>query len=271
MVATPSPSRSRAGSSRPPTGARTATTVGLLLLASLVLLPIVQASPSGAPAQAGPTTAADGIVSGIIEWTKEVFGPWGAPGLFVVALFEANLLPFAVDPLIVFFTLGDPSPHGWVWWGLVATVGSIAGSLLGYVIGWKGGHPVLVRVVGKRQADAMERYYARWGMAAVFITAITPLPYKAFTIGSGVLELDLRKFTIAAAVGRGLRFFAVAYASAVMGDAILGLLDEFFWPAVAVSAALIAVWALWAWWRQRRAKVDQVRVPTDWNQTEEEN
>lgn len=244
-------------------GPALALVVGLSVLASFALLPLAQASPAGAPAQAGPTAAADGIVSGIIEWTKEVFGPWGAPGLFVVALFEANLLPFAVDPLIVFFTLGDPSPHGWVWWGLVATVGSVAGSLLGYVIGWKGGHPVLVRVVGKRQAAAMERYYARWGMAAVFITAITPLPYKAFTIGSGVLELDLRKFTIAAALGRGLRFFGVAYASAVTGDAILGLLDEFFWPALAVSAALIAVWALWAWWRQKRRHRADGEAPTD--------
>lgn len=201
-------------------------------------------------------TAAGGIVSGVVEWTRQVFGPWGAPGLFVVAVFEANVLPFAVDPLIVFFTLGDVAaggaPWAWAWWGLVATVGSVLGSLLGYVLGWKGGHPVLLRVVGKRQADWMERYYARWGTVAVFVTALTPLPYKAFTIGSGVLELDLKRFTLAAAAGRGIRFFAVAYASAVMGEAILDVLDAWFWPALAISAIVVVAYAWWVWRRQDR-------------------
>lgn len=226
----------------------------VVALAALLTQPLAGILP-------GTGLAPAGVVSGVVEWTRQVFGPWGAPGLFVVALFEANVLPFAVDPLIVFFALGEPGL--WPWWGLVATAGSVAGSLLGYLIGLKGGRPVLVRLVGARQAASMERYYARWGTAAVFITAVTLLPYKAFTIGSGVLELDLKRFTLAATAGRGLRFFAVAYATFAIGDEVLVLLDRWFWPTLVASAVLVSAWALWAWRRQRRRDVASPGPPSD--------
>lgn len=184
---------------------------------------------------------AGGIVSQLVEWALAVFGPLGAPGLFVVALTEAVVSPIPIEPVMVPFILKDPS--AWPFWGAVASAGSIAGSLVGYAVGVYGGHPLLVRIVGERKVDRMHRYYERWGAGAVFVTAITPMPYKVFTIGSGVLELDIRKFAVAATLGRGIRFMAIAWAAAVYGERVLELADRYVWHAVAVGAIALGAWA----------------------------
>lgn len=190
---------------------------------------------------------AGGLVSGLFDWTLEVLGPWGVPGLVVLAVTEAFISPLPVEALLVPFSVADPP--GWVLYGVAGSAGSVAGSVLGYYIGLKGGHPLLVRMTGRRQAARLHEYYERWGAGAVFITGITPLPYKVFVLGSGVLELDIRKFVLAATAGRGIRFMAIAWAASVYGREILDVLDANLLPALVVSAAAIVVWAVWAWQR----------------------
>lgn len=184
---------------------------------------------------------AGGIASQLVAWAQAVLGPLGAPGLFLVALTEAVVSPIPIEALLVPFVLGEPS--AWPWYGFVASAGSVVGSLVGYVVGEKGGRPLLVRVVGERKAEEMHRYYERWGAGAVFVTGITPMPYKVFTIGSGVLELDIRKFTVAAVLGRGIRFMALAWAISVYGQQTLDLADRYALPAIAVAAVILGVWA----------------------------
>lgn len=191
---------------------------------------------------------AGGLVSGLFDWTLQAFGPWGLPGLFFVALTEAFVSPLPVEALLVPFSVADPS--GWVIYGLVGSIGSVVGSIVGYLIGLKGGHPLLVRMAGRRQAEEMERYYERWGAGAVFITGITPLPYKVFVVGSGVLELDLRRFVVAATLGRGIRFMAIAWAASFMGQEILDVLDANLVPAAVIAGVALMAWALWAWKRR---------------------
>jgi len=55
---------------------------------------------------------------------------------------------------------------------------------------------------------------------------MTPLPYKIFTIGAGVFYINLRKFIIASAAGRAIRFFAVAISVYLYGDSIVSYLDD---------------------------------------------
>lgn len=195
---------------------------------------------------------AGGIVSQLVDWALAVFGPLGAPGLFFVALTEAVVSPIPIEPVMVPFVLDDPA--AWPFWGAVASAGSITGSLVGYVVGKRGGQPLLVRIVGERKAEDLHRYYERWGAGAVFVTGITPMPYKVFTIGSGVLDLDIRKFTVAAVLGRGIRFMAIAWAASVYGQQVLDLADRYVWHAVAVAAVILGVWAFVEYrrWRERR-------------------
>jgi membrane protein YqaA with SNARE-associated domain len=102
------------------------------------------------------------------------------------------------------------------WWkiALVCTAASVAGGLAGYGIG-----AYLYDTIGRSVLDlygysqkfaSFTEMYNEWGLLIVFAAGLTPLPYKVFTIASGVAGLDLWSFVGGSALSRGLRFFFVA-------------------------------------------------------------
>ena len=82
----------------------------------------------------------------------------------------------------------------------------------------------------------------------MFLAAFTPLPYKAVTIASGVVGMDLLAFGLASAAGRGLRFFVVAALPAFLGVRAETLIRRHArlatWAGLALAAAVVAVAAL---------------------------
>ncbi|GBC75767.1 hypothetical protein HRbin06_01089 [archaeon HR06] len=73
-----------------------------------------------------------------------------------------------------------------------------------------------------------ESYFKEYGVWAVFISAFSPIPYKVFTILSGITRLNLLGFLIASIIGRGLRFFSEAILIIYMGEKVLEFLDRNF-------------------------------------------
>lgn len=189
-----------------------------------------------------------GVVTDVTAWTERALGPFGAGGLFVLAFAEASFFP--VPPDLLLLSLGLANPSLAPLYALVATAGSVAGAAAGYGIGRYGGHPLAIRLVGHRSVDRAEAYYARYGVWAVVVAAVTPLPFKVFTILSGVLELRVGGFLAASAVGRGLRFGLEGLALFLWGDAFIGLLDDVWWGVL--LATLAAVLAYAAYERRRR-------------------
>ena len=160
----------------------------------------------------------------LVIWTQEKFAPWGLSGLFMLSFIESIFFPVPPDILIVILTLKNPSLFLLI--GFVATIGSILGGIGGYYVGYFGKKSVLEKMFSKRKIDKIHRLFERYGAWAVFISGMTPLPYKIFTIGAGVFYINLRKFIIASAAGRAIRFFAVAISVYLYGDSIVSYLDK---------------------------------------------
>ena len=59
---------------------------------------------------------------------------------------------------------------------------------------------------------------SEWGLLLSFVGAFTPLPYKVFTIASGLISFNLLIFIIVSIISRSLRFFIIAYLSYKIGD-----------------------------------------------------
>ena len=72
----------------------------------------------------------------------------------------------------------------------------------------------------------MHKLFDKHGALAVFISGVTPLPYKIFTIGAGVFYINFKKFIIASTLGRGIRFFAVAISVYYYGDSVVSSVDN---------------------------------------------
>jgi len=70
--------------------------------------------------------------------------------------------------------------------------------------------------------------YDRYDFWIVFAAAFTPIPYKVFTILSGLMQMRLLPFLVASAVGRSLRFFLVGALIFAFGKPVRNFIDRYF-------------------------------------------
>jgi membrane protein YqaA with SNARE-associated domain len=100
------------------------------------------------------------------------------------------------------------------WYATIATVTSVLGGILGYAIGYYAyqaiGLPIL-EFYGKAGAlDGFKAFVQEYGVKAIIIKGMTPIPFKVVTIAAGVAEMAIVPFILASIVARAMRFYLVA-------------------------------------------------------------
>lgn len=181
-------------------------------------------------------------MSSIVSWVTEAFGSLGLLGLFVVAFAESSFFPVPPDVMLIPMSL--TSPRSALLYAAVTTAASVIGGIFGYLIGVRGGRPILARITGTRNLEKVQTYFQRWGGWAVGIAAFTPIPYKVFTIASGIFRVRMAPFLIASTVGRGARFGLEALMVLAYGEnvrQVLGTKFELITLALSLAALAIAV------------------------------
>ena len=83
--------------------------------------------------------------------------------------------------------------------------------------------------------------YNKYGTYAVFFSAFTPIPYKVFTIASGILNMNPYSFTLASIVGRGMRFFIVSIVLMLFGESIKDHLELIILGATLIIVAFFVI------------------------------
>ena len=188
----------------------------------------------------------------LLVWTLASFGGYGLLGLFLLAFAESSFFPVPPDVLLIAFSLA--SPENAFIYAAVATLGSVLGGLFGYFLGKKFGEPLLLRFAKKETVSHVQKLYSEMGSWIVFIAGFSPIPYKVFTIFSGMMELDLKKFVLASALSRGARFFLVAGVIYFYGAEINSFLSQYFEPLTLIVAVPILAFLAWKYYRHRKEK-----------------
>jgi membrane protein YqaA with SNARE-associated domain len=158
--------------------------------------------------------------------------PGGPVALGAISFAESSFFPIPPDPLLLALCLGAPRRS--LYFGLICTAASVVGGMFGYAIGWFFWEVVgdfffhYVPGVTEASFGTVRSWYQRWGFWAVFIAGLTPIPYKVFTLSSGVFEISFPVFVIASVLSRGLRFFAEAALVYFYGPPIQRFIDEYF-------------------------------------------
>jgi len=130
-----------------------------------------------------------------------VTGRWGPALVFFVA--DAVTVPLPPD---IFLALALVGGVGFWWIGLSASVASVAGGCLGYLIGNRLAHlPLIARYLQKQGAEA-DRLVRRYGVGAVAFAALTPFPYFIVCWTAGALKMPFKSF-FATALLRFVRVF----------------------------------------------------------------
>ena len=179
-------------------------------------------------------------MSRIVTWVQTFALSIGGPGLFFVAFLDSSFLslPEINDLLVVMLVIQHKERMAY--YALMATLGSIAGCLVLYFLGRKGGEALVRRRFAGPRLDRALALYQRYGVLTVAIPAILPppSPFKVFVLLAGVTKLPVVQFVTAIALARGLRYFGEGWLAVRYGDQAIALLEE---NGRAVSLAIAAV------------------------------
>jgi membrane protein YqaA with SNARE-associated domain len=174
-----------------------------------------------------------GLLRRLYDWTLHWADTrWGPTALAVLAFVESSFFPIPPDPLLMALALGRPGRS--LHYALLCTAASVAGGIFGYFIGaffWTQVQGFFFGVVpGFTQAnfDFVQAKYQQNAFLAIFAAAFTPIPYKVFTIASGVFSTGLPVLIAASVLGRGLRFFLVAGILGWIGEPAKAFIDRYF-------------------------------------------
>ena len=163
----------------------------------------------------------------VLHWAET---PYAVPALFLLAFAESSFFP--VPPDILLITLAISIPRKAFKYALICMIGSVLGGIVGYGIGLYGyetvGKPIVDFYHGQEVMELIKTKYDQHGFLGILIAAITPIPYKVFTIASGVFKFDFWLFTLASIIGRSTRFFIVAALIWKFGSPIRNFIEKYF-------------------------------------------
>lgn len=185
--------------------------------------------------------------------TTSSFWSWvlhlGGPGLIVVGLVDNSVIPIPGGMDVFVILLTARSRNLWVYYALMAVVGAVIGGFVTYRLAKKGGKEGLEKKIGKRRAEKVYKRFEKRGFSTVAIGAMIPPPFPIVPVlmAAGILQYSPKKFLSALALGRAIRFFALAYLGRLYGTAIIGWLTRYYKPflyALIVLAVLGGLGAL---------------------------
>jgi len=179
-----------------------------------------------------------------MHWARHPKAPWFLGGL---SFAESSFFPVPPDVMLAPMSLAKPN-KAW-YYASLTTITSVLGGILGYFIGvfaFDVIEPILHNYGYYDRYELAKNWFETWGFWAIFLAGFSPIPYKVFTIASGVVGMAFLPFVIASFIGRGLRFFMVAGLMAWGGEPMEKKLHKYMdiigWTLVGL---LIVLWLVY--------------------------
>jgi membrane protein YqaA with SNARE-associated domain len=191
-------------------------------------------------------------VKTIAAWVTRYILPYGAPGLFLVALADSGLIPLAEGVDILLFAQVVRQPGRALLYAALATAGSLLGCIFLYYISRAGGELALSRRTSAVRLEQIRKKMERYEALTLVLPAMVPipLPMKLFVIASGVFRVHLGRFVAAILIARVARYFGIALVAARYGDQTWALIRHNALPAAAVAVCIVGGF----FWFSRRAE-----------------
>lgn len=152
--------------------------------------------------------------------------------LGIVSFTESSFFPIPPDVMIIPMVIAKKKEYFKIF--LIASIFSVLGGIFGYLLGYLF-YDLAIHIIGfygyenkvenlKTSLSQGSGFFA-W-LSILFLAGFTPLPYKAFTIASGVVGFSLPVFIVVSLISRSLRFFIVAYLSYKFGDLFTEFMEK---------------------------------------------
>ena len=152
--------------------------------------------------------------------------------LGVVSFVESSFFPIPPDIMVVPMVLAKKSSYLKIFF--IATIFSVLGGIFGYLIGYLFIDLAMYVIefynyenkVLKLKMDLSQGSGMVIWLGTLFLAGFTPLPYKVFTITSGLIGFDILVFIIISLISRGLRFFLVSFLTFKFGEKFVSFIEQ---------------------------------------------
>ena len=152
--------------------------------------------------------------------------------LGIVSFVESSFFPIPPDVMVVPMVLSKKSSYLKIF--LIATIFSVFGGIFGYLIGYLFIDLAMYVIefynyenkVLKLKMDLSQGSGMVIWLGTLFLAGFTPLPYKVFTITSGLIGFDIIAFIIISLISRGLRFFLVSFLTYKFGEKFVSFIEQ---------------------------------------------
>jgi len=182
--------------------------------------------------------AAPSIVVGVRRWIFHL----GGLGFIPLGLLDSSVIPLpgSMDVLTIF--LSARKPELWLYYALMATVGSVLGGYVTYQLARKGGKETLERKFPARRLEKVYKIFHRWGFGAIVIAALLPppMPLVPFLFTAGAMQYSVKRFLLALTLGRVGRYSLLAFLGARYGRHVLTAISQHGHPVLISVVGLIA-------------------------------
>lgn len=175
------------------------------------------------------------------EWfSQRAHGAYAKAWLFFLSFTESSFLFVPPDILLIAILL--VSARQWVYYATLTTVASVLGAVFGYAVAVFFFDTVGVKIVEfynlGSHLEVSRALFSDNAFWVILTAAFTPIPYKIFVLGAGFFKINFFTFLVASILGRGFRFFIIAYAVHVFGKHATTLLARY---SVALTLGVLIV------------------------------
>ena len=153
--------------------------------------------------------------------------------LGLVSFIESSFFPIPPDAMIIQMVIAKKKEYLKIFF--IASIFSVLGGIFGYLIGYLFFDLAMYviefygyqdKVKNLKLSMSLGSGFLAW-LSILFLAGFTPLPYKAFTISSGLIAFNLPIFIIVSLISRSLRFFIVAYLSYKFGELFTEFIEKY--------------------------------------------
>jgi membrane protein YqaA with SNARE-associated domain len=191
-----------------------------------------------------------------------ILQPLGAWGVFAVAALDGAGVGLPMDVVVGGYVAQNHARL--LLYVVMAATGSALGSLVIYVIGYKGGEELLRKRVPPERFEKLHEAFDRHPFWSLMFPAMLPppTPFKLFALGAAVAEMSIGHFLLAIFLGRTVRFLVLGILVVKFGPGVVHTVrifftHHFYWVLIAVMVAL-AAWLAVRRWKARKRKFSAV-------------
>lgn len=190
----------------------------------------------------------------LVDWIQGFALAWGGPGIFLIGYLDSSFLSFPElnDLLVVMMVAAHHNRL--IYYGLMATLGSLAGCLTLYYIARAGGEAFMRRRFKEHHVTGGLKLIQKYGLFVVIVPALLPppAPFKIFILLAGVAEIPVWQFSAAVFIARGIRYFgegllAIRYGTAATIYMKAHATEIGLW----LAGVALAIAVVWIWWNRR--------------------